>query len=225
MPAASATRPIRPSSASISRTRWPLPSPPIDGLHDIAPTVAKRWVMSAVDAPIRAAAAAASHPAWPPPTTITAKRPSIAVSKSRALLTKAKHPVKKPAAWQTFHVKQQGKCALTNHLPIQKSRKITSKISSTSTRPVSRPKEVAAERNSSAINSSCSPALPASANARSMRGYRLFKQMAMPRARYDPGFNRRKIFLGKTSQSFDELLHSGAGRCGNITTELILHSL
>ena len=37
MPAASATRPIRPSSASISRTRWPLPRPPIAGLQDIAP--------------------------------------------------------------------------------------------------------------------------------------------------------------------------------------------
>ena len=34
---ASATRPITPSRASISRTRWPLPSPPIAGLHDIAP--------------------------------------------------------------------------------------------------------------------------------------------------------------------------------------------
>ena len=33
MPAASATRPITPSSASISRTRWPLPSPPIAGLQ------------------------------------------------------------------------------------------------------------------------------------------------------------------------------------------------
>ena len=48
MPPASATRPIRPSSASISRTRWPLPSPPIAGLQDIAPMVANRWVTSAV---------------------------------------------------------------------------------------------------------------------------------------------------------------------------------
>ena len=37
MPPWSATRPIRPSSASISRTRWPLPSPPMAGLQDIAP--------------------------------------------------------------------------------------------------------------------------------------------------------------------------------------------
>ena len=72
--AGSATRPIRPSSASISRTRWPLPSPPIAGLQDIAPMVAKRWVTSAVRAPMRAAAAAASQPAWPPPMTMTSKR-------------------------------------------------------------------------------------------------------------------------------------------------------
>src|SRR5438128_2191803 len=36
MPPASATRPIRPSSASTSRTRCPLPRPPIAGLQDIA---------------------------------------------------------------------------------------------------------------------------------------------------------------------------------------------
>ena len=74
MPAASATRPIRPSSASISRTRWPLPSPPMAGLQDISPMVAKLWVTSAVRAPRRAAAAAASQPAWPPPMTMTSKR-------------------------------------------------------------------------------------------------------------------------------------------------------
>src|SRR5665647_1727796 len=71
MPPLSATRPIRPSSASISRTRWPLPRPPMAGLQDIAPTVANRWVTSAVRAPIRAAALAASQPAWPPPITTT----------------------------------------------------------------------------------------------------------------------------------------------------------
>ena len=41
MPARSATRPMRPSSASISRTRWPLPSPPMAGLQDISPMVCK----------------------------------------------------------------------------------------------------------------------------------------------------------------------------------------
>src|SRR5277367_2117436 len=71
MPAASAARAMTPSSASISRTRWPLPKPPIAGLQDISPIVAKRCVTSAVRAPERAAAAAASHPAWPPPMTTT----------------------------------------------------------------------------------------------------------------------------------------------------------
>src|SRR5580704_13628298 len=41
------------------------------GLQDIAPMVAKRWVTSAVAAPMRAAALAASQPAWPPPMTMT----------------------------------------------------------------------------------------------------------------------------------------------------------
>src|SRR5256885_12029279 len=71
MPAASVTRPIRPSKASTSRTRWPLPRPPMAGLQDIAPMVSNRWVTSAVFAPMRAAAAAASQPAWPPPITMT----------------------------------------------------------------------------------------------------------------------------------------------------------
>src|SRR5689334_20378765 len=66
-----------PSRASISRTRWPLPKPPMAGLQDIAPMVVTRWVTSAVRAPRRAAAAAASVPAWPPPTTMTSKPPSI----------------------------------------------------------------------------------------------------------------------------------------------------
>ena len=74
MPAASAARPISPSSASTSRTRCPLPIPPIDGLQDISPIVFRRWVSNSVRAPMRAAAAAASHPACPPPTTTTSKR-------------------------------------------------------------------------------------------------------------------------------------------------------
>ncbi len=40
MPPWSATRPIRPSRASISRTKWPLPRPPMAGLQDMAPMVA-----------------------------------------------------------------------------------------------------------------------------------------------------------------------------------------
>ncbi len=64
---------MTPSRASISRTRWPLPIPPMAGLQDISPIVAARWVTSAVAAPQRAAAAAASQPACPPPITMTSK--------------------------------------------------------------------------------------------------------------------------------------------------------
>ncbi len=50
--------------------------PPIDGLHDIWPSVSMLCVSSSVLRPIRALASAASVPAWPPPTTITSKRRS-----------------------------------------------------------------------------------------------------------------------------------------------------
>ena len=71
MPAASAARAMMPPSASISRTRWPLPMPPMAGLQLIAPMVSMLWVSSRVRAPARAEANAASVPAWPPPITIT----------------------------------------------------------------------------------------------------------------------------------------------------------
>ena len=71
MPAKSAIRAITPPSASISRTRCPLPTPPMDGLHDMVPKSRNLCVSSSVFAPILAAAAAASHPACPPPTTTT----------------------------------------------------------------------------------------------------------------------------------------------------------
>ena len=73
MPARSIAQPMMPSSASISRTKCPLPKPPIAGLQDMTPTLSQRWVTSATCAPSRAAAAAASVPACPPPTTITSK--------------------------------------------------------------------------------------------------------------------------------------------------------
>ena len=41
----------------------PLPIPPIDGLHDICPSVSMLWVRSSVARPIRAEASAASVPA------------------------------------------------------------------------------------------------------------------------------------------------------------------
>src|SRR5262245_62011019 len=62
---------MTPSSASISRTKCPLPNPPIAGLQDMAPIVSKRWVRRSVFAPARADAAAASQPACPPPITTT----------------------------------------------------------------------------------------------------------------------------------------------------------
>ena len=56
-------RAMMPSRASISRTRWPLPRPPMAGLQLISPILSARIVTSATDAPMRAAAAAASQPA------------------------------------------------------------------------------------------------------------------------------------------------------------------
>ena len=73
MPDLSATSPITPSSASISLTKWPLPRPPIAGLHDISPIEDLSLVNRAVFTPSLADAAAASQPAWPPPITITSK--------------------------------------------------------------------------------------------------------------------------------------------------------
>src|SRR6202044_1197580 len=37
--------------------------------------------------------------------------------------------------------------------------------------------------------------------------HRLFKQMAMPGARHDSGFDRREKLLGKSSQAIDELTY------------------
>src|SRR6516164_2710394 len=79
IPARSIAWPMMPSSASTSRTRCPLPSPPIAGLHDISPIVARLWVNSSVRAPTRAAAAAASQPACPPPTTTTSYDPIVSL--------------------------------------------------------------------------------------------------------------------------------------------------
>ncbi len=46
MPVASIARPIRPPSASISRTRWPLAVPPIAGLQGMCATVSRESVQS-----------------------------------------------------------------------------------------------------------------------------------------------------------------------------------
>src|SRR5215831_15432608 len=71
MPQASVARPISPTSASISRTRCPLATPPTAGLHDICAMVSTDDVSTRVRAPMRAAASAASQPACPAPTTMT----------------------------------------------------------------------------------------------------------------------------------------------------------
>ena len=71
IPLRSAAAAMTPPRASISFTRWPLPIPPMAGLHDICPRVSILWVNNRVLMPMRAAARAASVPAWPPPTIIT----------------------------------------------------------------------------------------------------------------------------------------------------------
>ena len=73
MPDLSIDRPIMPSRASISLTKWPFPSPPIAGLHDISPILLMLCVINAVFEPNHDAAVAASTPACPPPTTTTSK--------------------------------------------------------------------------------------------------------------------------------------------------------
>lgn len=70
-----------PSSASTSRTSVPLPTPPMDGLHDSSPIVSIFGVSSSVRAPARAAPAAASHPACPPPITHTVMSYACKVNK------------------------------------------------------------------------------------------------------------------------------------------------
>ncbi len=62
--------PISPPSASTSRTRLPLESPPIAGLQDILPMVSGSWVTRSVFFPSRARASEASIPACPPPMTM-----------------------------------------------------------------------------------------------------------------------------------------------------------
>jgi len=68
MPALSATPPISPCSASISRTRCALPSLAIAGLQDISPMVAVLCVTSAVRAPMRGRERPPRAPARTPPT-------------------------------------------------------------------------------------------------------------------------------------------------------------
>src|SRR5512141_1242967 len=73
----SATSPIAPPRASISRTTCPFARPPTAGLQLMRPMVARSRVNRSVFLPRRAEASAASQPAWPPPTTTTSHRDSI----------------------------------------------------------------------------------------------------------------------------------------------------
>ncbi len=77
MPVSSIAVPIRPPSASISRTRCPFAVPPTAGLHGMCATVPLDSVHSATRLPSRAAAYAASHPACPAPITTTSYIPPI----------------------------------------------------------------------------------------------------------------------------------------------------
>ena len=69
MQARSAAFAISPPRASSSRTRWPLPVPPMAGLQGMLPTASRLMVKQMVRIPRRAAARAASMPAWPAPMT------------------------------------------------------------------------------------------------------------------------------------------------------------
>ena len=71
MPVTSMFSPMRPPSASTSRTIWPFATPPMAGLQLMAAMVSRFAVSRSVFAPSRAEAAAASTPACPPPITRT----------------------------------------------------------------------------------------------------------------------------------------------------------
>ena len=71
IPALSVKSPIRPPSASMSRTIWPFATPPTAGLQLMRPMAFISIVSMAVFTPSFQAACVASMPAWPPPTTTT----------------------------------------------------------------------------------------------------------------------------------------------------------
>lgn len=138
--AASAARAIIPSRASISRTRWPLPNPPMAGLQDISPIRTGSMVTRATRAPRRAAAAAASVPACPPPTTMTSNcvmAPPLS-DHSRAVKDGC-------STWNVL-----------TYLPMQKPEKSVSNMASVAFSPVNSVRANNAERTSSARSTSSS---------------------------------------------------------------------
>ena len=76
----SAALAISPPRASSSRTRWPLPVPPMAGLQGMLPTASRLMVKTMVSSPRRAAARAASMPACPAPMTAISNCPAEKVS-------------------------------------------------------------------------------------------------------------------------------------------------
>ena len=73
IPTLSVRSPINPPKASMSRTIWPLATPPTAGLQLMRPMAFTSIVSMAVLTPSFQAAWVASIPACPPPTTTTSK--------------------------------------------------------------------------------------------------------------------------------------------------------
>src|ERR1700719_2769610 len=220
MPAASATRPISPSSASISRTRWPLPRPPIAGLQDIAPTVAKRWVTSATLAPMRAAAAAASQPAWPPPTTTTSYCEFIIpnFSERRASTRpRAERPFSQATCRSNvFHVKRRHRTPLT---PLCPSLLADTKIPEDHVENifhVHSPQKLAQRpgRQAKLLRHDFLAAVLRGALRSLQREHCFFEMRPVTLARHQRGL-RRKEALGKARDCVNQFIHTGACLAGN----------
>ena len=76
MPARSVKIPMTPPRASISRTKWPLPTPPTDGLQGAEAKGTPGKVTRPTVTGKRDAIIAASIPAWPPPITMMSNEES-----------------------------------------------------------------------------------------------------------------------------------------------------
>src|SRR5262245_61077423 len=226
MPPRSATRPIRPSSASISRTRWPLPRPPIAGLHDIAPMVAKRWVTSATLAPMRAAAAAASQPAWPPPTTMTSYRAFIVPnSPSAELLPDCGWSVH----FQTVLRLRWGVSRETSHAsharylrPLFADTKIP-KDHVENILHIHPPEELAQcpARQAKLLRHDFLSALLRGALSALQREHGFFEMCALPLARHQGGF-RCEEAPGKARERVKQFIDTNTGRAGHKVNSFLL---
>ena len=141
--------PSAPSRASISRTRWPLPRPPMAGLQHISPMVSSLWVSSRVRAPSArrgrrglAAGVAAADDDDVPRSWTAEELMGAAHSRSRPA---DRHRGRR----RLFHVKHGSR-----YLPMQKLEKTRSSTSSASMRAGDAgPGRRAARRTSSAASS------------------------------------------------------------------------